>query len=143
MRRFSMLTAAVVAASVLAACGGGEPVDPGPLGVGRDVFGDMCSACHGDRGQGGTGPALDEVDLDFPACADQIEWIHLGSERWRETYGDTFGARARPVEGGMPSMEATFSDSEIAAVALYERTEFAGLPLEETAADCGVVLPGE
>lgn len=140
MRWHAVALSAVLLALVLAACGGGQAAPPGPLGVGRGIYGDVCSACHGNRGQGGTGPSLAEVDLDFPACADQMEWIHLGSDLWRDTHGDTYGARNKPVEGGMPSMQTTFSDAEIAAVALYERTEFAGLPLEETAADCGVDL---
>jgi mono/diheme cytochrome c family protein len=129
----------VLAAVSLAACGGES--GGGPLDVGRGVYGDMCSTCHGDAGQGGTGPALGETDVVFPACGDQIEWVTLGSDRWQEAYGDTYGATDKPVQGGMPSMEDRFTAEEIAAVVLYERVEYGGLSPEEAAADCGITLP--
>ena len=142
MRRTTRLVAALVtAACLLAACGAGDAAEPGPMGVGRGVYGSLCHTCHGSRGQGGTGPALAEVHLDFPTCAEQIEWIHLGSNKWREAHGDMYGARDKPIQGGMPSMEETFSGEEIAAVALFERVEYGGRPLEATAADCEVELP--
>jgi len=131
----------VLAAALLAACGGES--EEGPVDVGRGVYGDMCSTCHGDAGQGGTGPALGETDAVFPSCTDHIEWVTLGSERWQEAYGDTYGATDKPVQGGMPSMEDRFTAEEIAAVVLFERVEYAGLPLEETAADCGITLPAD
>lgn len=140
-RSLAAIVAFAAIAMLLAACGGGTVGEPGPLGVGRGVFGDLCSTCHGDAGQGGTGPALSEVDVVFPSCAEHIEWVHLGSDGWLEAHGDTYGATDKPVQGGMPSMEETFTDEEIAAVVVFERTEYAGLPLEETAADCGVTLP--
>lgn len=140
MTHMRLAAALLVLAVVIAACGAGEVVEPGPLGVGRGIYGDVCSTCHGNRGQGGTGPALTEVDLDFPACSDHIEWVHLGSDKWRRANGDTYGARDKPIQGGMPSMEDRFDDDEIAAVVLFERVEYAGLPPEAAAADCAVSL---
>jgi mono/diheme cytochrome c family protein len=126
------ISALLVLALALPACASTSA--DGPLREGRTVYGNVCSACHGDAGQGGVGPALDNVTATFPSCDDHIEWVSLGSEKWKETYGDTYGANASPVEGAMPGHSETLTNSEIALVAAFERTRYGGVD-EETAMD--------
>lgn len=116
----------VVALSTLGfACatgGSGEPV----LRTGRGVYADNCSACHGNRGQGGVGPALSEVRDVWPSCTDHMEWIRLGSQRWQDEHGPTYGALDRPIDQVMPGYEGELTADEIAAVAAFERVEYGG-----------------
>jgi mono/diheme cytochrome c family protein len=115
---------------------------PQDLRLGRDVYGDTCSICHGDRGEGATtGPALDRVLDTFPDCLDHMMWISLGSEGWIEINGATYGAEATPVTGGMPPQEGILRPIEIAAVAAYQRAEHGGISAEEALRQCG--LPDE
>ncbi len=100
-----------------------------------------CQACHGAEGGGGTGPALagGAVVETFPACADHILWVALGTSGWRGERGDTYGAQAKPVGGGgiMPSYEAAgLTPEEIAAVVLFERVSFGGQDAAAAEADC-------
>ena len=71
---------------------------------GRSVFAANCSVCHGDRGQGGAGPALAAnkklADADFVA-----RQIMLGSRF-------------------MPRFDNRFSDKEVAAVATFIRNSW-------------------
>lgn len=125
-----------VAAVLAAACGGGG--EPSALDEGRSVYGDVCSVCHGSRGQGGVGPAFDDVVATWPSCVDQIEWIRLGSEGWKAEKGDTYGASAKPVDGGMPAQAGNLTEAQIAAVAAFERITYGGAEEALTLADCGV-----
>lgn len=131
---------AVVCAVLLVGCGGGNTAGS-PLAQGRDIYGARCSACHGSRGEGGTGPSLKEVTSTFPSCADHIEWVTLGSNRWKDIHGDTRGTTAAAVEGGMPSHEEILSADEIALVAAFERIAYGGQAEDATLADCGVAAP--
>lgn len=63
------------------ACGPGGP-DHEALRTGRGVYADTCSACHGNRGQG-----------------------RLGSQRWQDERGPTYGALERPIDQVMPGFE--------------------------------------
>jgi len=128
-----LLVAAVMVA--LAGCGDAEP---NPLADGIEVYGRVCAACHGDTGGGGIGPALAEVVTDFPSCDDHIEWVTGGSDGWKATRGDTYGATGKPVQGGMPAFGATLSVEEIVAVAAFERHRHGGQDLETALEDCGV-----
>jgi cytochrome c2 len=132
---------AVLLATLVAACGDGG--ESGPLADGRSLFGRMCASCHGNQGQGGIGPALFGVVDTFPACSDHIEWVTLGSVGWRDTHGDTYGAPAKPVNGGMPSFAAPLSGEEIANVVAFQRVRHGGSALEPTLVDCGVPGTGE
>src|SRR3954463_6772600 len=38
--------------------GGGLPEGSGTVAAGRDVFAAKCASCHGEKGEGGIGPAL-------------------------------------------------------------------------------------
>lgn len=104
------------------------------------MYANVCSACHGAAGQGGVGPELAAVTETFPLCADQIEWIALGSDEWKRSRGDTYGALDKPVAGGMPGHAKVLTPQEIASVAAWERSTYGGTS-EETAIDqCEVLL---
>ena len=110
------------------------------LSVGRTVYGDRCSVCHGARGQGEVGPGLAGVVATWPSCQDQQEWIALGSEGWRAEHGQVYGATSKPIEGGMPAHSGTLTADQIAAVAAFERVEYGGADLESTVRECGVTV---
>lgn len=132
------LTTILTLALVLTACANTSA--DSPLGEGRAVYGNVCSACHGNAGQGGVGPALDNVTETFPSCDDHIEWVSLGSEKWKQTHGDTYGASATQVEGAMPSHAETLTATEIALVSAFERSNFGGLD-DQTAMDQCNIAP--
>ena len=140
--RRGLLLGALSSLFLLAGCSGGTDSSD-PFIAGRSVYGDVCSACHGNAGQGGVGPSLSTVDEVFPMCRDQIKWITLGSDGWKETVGDTYGAMDAPVEGGMPAMADQLTAEEIAQVAAFERTQFGDSPREVSQADCGVLPPSD
>lgn len=100
-----------------------------------------CQSCHGPDGSGGTGPALagGAVVETFPACSDHIKWVSLGTNRWRDEVGNTYGSTNKPVGGGgtMQSyQDAGLTPEEIAAVVLFERVTFGGEDLETAEAAC-------
>jgi mono/diheme cytochrome c family protein len=132
----------IVALSLaLSACAGvGADV---PLKDGRTVYGNVCSACHGNSGQGGVGPSLEGVTETFPSCDDQIEWIALGSDNWKRTHGEVYGAPGKLVEGGMPSHAESLTPQEIAAVAAWERATYGGITVEAAIAQCGIEIADE
>jgi mono/diheme cytochrome c family protein len=123
-------------ALAVASCGGSEPADS-PLSEGRTVYGSTCSACHGSNGQGGVGPGFADVALTFPTCAEQIQWITLGSERWKKEVGPTYGATGKPIENVMPEMGAQLTPQEIAAVAAFERIQYGDMDKASTLTECG------
>lgn len=114
------------------------------FGNGAAVYA-QCQACHGADGSGGAGPAFTDGGIltTFPAgsCADQIEWITLGTSGWPDP---TYGANAKPVGGFglMPAFGSTLDETQIAEVALYERVQFGGEDLAEAEADCGFTDDG-
>lgn len=105
---------------------------------GRSLFtGKGCSSCHGGVGQGGVGPAMSGLPETFSSCADQIEWVTLGSARWLRERGATYGDPGKPVRGGMPSFGERLSDEELRTVITYERVAFGGLDEATVRLDCG------
>ncbi len=130
----------VAMAGLLGACGGTSRGD-GPLDVGREVYSARCSACHGNRGQGGIGPAFKDVVETFPNCHEQIRWITLGSEGWKDSIGPTYGATDKPIDNVMPAMGTVLTDDEIASVAAFERSQYGGLDPDEAIAGCGLAVP--
>jgi mono/diheme cytochrome c family protein len=128
----------VVAGLLLAACAAQAAPLPPELVAGRDVYASVCSTCHGDRGQGLSGPSLSGVIETFPACDDQVEWIALGSEKWKAEVGPNYGAQDKPITEIMPGFESSLSAQQIRQVAAYQRAVFGGA--DETAAqsDCGL-----
>ena len=127
----------LTAAVLVAACGGSDtaPTDD-PMSIGREVYGRICSTCHGPGGAGGVGPALTGVLETFPACGDQERWIRLGSHRWKDEVSPTYGAAGREVKGAMPSFESSLTTEEIAAVASFERVRYGGGDVASVTADC-------
>lgn len=142
MRR--VLFTVVVLAVTLVACGGNTAPAAGsdPVAAGRRVYQANCAVCHGDRGEGIVGPAFDGVVETFPACDDQLHWIRLGSEGWKEEVGPVYGAQAKPIERPMPRFDDTLSDSEIRLVAIYERSQFGGADPAQAIEACGLQAIG-
>lgn len=128
---------AVFVTLVALSCAPGE-APPEALRNGRGVYGDRCSSCHGNSGQGGVGPSLANVLSTWPSCDDQMEWIALGSEGWKKAHGPTYGANNTEITGPMPAHADTLSEKEIAAVAAYERVEYGGGDVETELAACGL-----
>lgn len=129
--------AALAIAVGLGACAQPPPSlgDPN-LDAGREVFHRVCAVCHGGEGEGKAGPALAEVLTTFPACSDHRMWITLGSARWTDEVGPTFGATNKEITRVMPSFETVLSTVEIAQVAAFERLSFGGASAEAVLADC-------
>ena len=110
MRRIAPLLLVVLLA---AACGSTAPpevpaaadgsVDQ-TLVLGREVWGDQCSRCHGGDGGGRSGPRVNggRVIERYPDVADQVAIIVQG-------------------RGGMPSFEDRLSAEQIDAVVAYTR----------------------
>ncbi len=113
------LVVAAVMAMMVTACGGGgnggvaTSESPRPSGaqaddpellLGRDVFVAECARCHGDRGEGGTGPRLAEgrAEQRYPNIEDQVSLVVEGKNL-------------------MPSFRGDLSMAEIRAVVRYER----------------------
>ena len=108
--------AAVVSAAVivLSACGGGggdesgadlPPIDEEypaeQIDLGREVFDDTCSVCHGRQGGGGIGP-----DIRTVARKLSFDEQHLLLNTGR---------------GAMPNFSATLSEEEVNAVIAFTR----------------------
>lgn len=128
-----MLTMVLIAVG----CGPGESGSP-ELRTGRSIYADRCATCHGNRGQGGVGPALDQVLATWPSCDDQQRWISLGSEGWKELVGPTYGANDAPIDKVMPGQADLISEREIAMVAAFERVEYGGGEPAAVLSDCGL-----
>ena len=125
----------------LAACAQGNGADPelGPdLEAGRQVYQSTCAACHGGNGDGGSAPALTDLVATFGDCADQVEWITIGSERHKAEVGPTYGDTGKEITAIMPSFENTLSTTEIAQVAAFERHRFGGATADAALAECGL-----
>lgn len=134
------MTVVAVAALIGVACGGGAP-SSAELRSGRNTYGDVCATCHGNRGQGGIAPALDQVLNTWPSCDDHQRWIALGSEEWKTAVGPTYGAENTEITDVMPGQGGNLTEREIAEVAAFERVEYGGGDPDEVLADCGLVDP--
>ncbi len=139
LRRLAPFAILLAVTASIAAVGCAPGADtPKALRTGRGVYGDRCSSCHGDAGQGGVGPALDHVRDTWPSCDEHQEWIALGSEGWKRAYGDTYGANDAPITKEMPGHADTLTAEEIAAVAAFQRVEYGGGDSEQELAACGL-----
>jgi mono/diheme cytochrome c family protein len=105
---------------VLGACGGGDggtgrasAAAPRPRGtlaadaevqLGRRLFTDYCSTCHGIDGRGGVGPSFRGGTLlrDFATDEDQVDFVRAG-------------------KAIMPGFGSQLSEAELRAVVRYER----------------------
>lgn len=120
----------------LASCVDAGPDDADYL-AGRDIFG-TCATCHGSQGEGGAGPALTSVLETFPTCDEHQQWVKLGSVRWKEEVGDTYGATDQVVDGAMPSFAESLTPEEIQQIVVYERVRFGEADLASEKAACGL-----
>lgn len=100
------------------------------LGHGGEVYAERCASCHGPTGGGGVGPALagGAVAETFPDRSEQLAWVYLGSDAWP---GSTYGATAKPVQGGMPGFGDALTPYDLLSVIRYEREILSGEELEE------------
>jgi len=128
------------AAPIATACGSSSSL-PEVLREGRGIYADICSTCHGNRGQGGVGPNLSNVLATWPSCDDQQRWITIGSEGWKAEHGPTYGALDAPITAVMPAHGDRLSGHEIAAVAAFERVQYGGADVTAALADCGLPVP--
>lgn len=134
MSRLIRLLPLLIVAVIAVGC---APSDqPEALRQGRSTYGDVCSVCHGASGEGGVGPALETLTETWPLCADQVEWIALGSEGWRAEHGETYGATDKPVAGGMPPHGDQLTVEEIRRVAAFERFAYGGVETETALEQC-------
>jgi cytochrome c oxidase subunit 2 len=88
----------------LAACGDDDGGSGGDAS-GEDVYNSNCARCHGPDGEGGTGPELGGGAVaENMSLEEQIDVITNG-------------------RGGMPAWGDELSESEIEAVATFERED--------------------
>jgi mono/diheme cytochrome c family protein len=124
---------------VIAACASGpESLGDPNLDAGREIFGRVCSSCHGATGSGGSAPALTSVLETFPDCETHRQWVTLGSEGWKEEVGPVYGAPGKEITAIMPSFAAVLTEAEIQQVASFERFRFAGGEMVAVLADCAL-----
>lgn len=111
--------------------------------IGEEVYNGTgrCAGCHGEMGDGGTGPAMSggAVLVTFPVsqCEDHISWVAIGSDDWPDA---TYGANATPVGSSgaaMPGFGETLTPEELVAVIIYERVAFGDQSLSEAETECG------
>ncbi len=129
---------AILAALSVAACAQSTSQLGPDLEAGRDTYRARCATCHGGNGEGGVGPALDGVIATFSSCDDQMQWISLGSERFKSEVGPTYGDQDTEITGVMPEFSKSLTEEEIARVAAFERHEFAGATQAEASVSCGL-----
>ena len=135
--RVRVLLALLLVVAIACASGPESLGDP-DLDAGRATFGRICSACHGGTGAGGSAPALTSVLETFPDCETHVQWVTLGSDRWKEEVGPVYGAPGKEITAIMPSFEAVLSAEEIQQVASFERFRFGGGEMEAVLSDCGL-----
>ena len=134
--RTRALLSAMLMVAVVACASGPESLGDPSLDAGRDVFGRVCSSCHGGTGAGATAPALTSVLETFPDCETHRQWVNLGSERWKEEVGLVYGAPGKEITAIMPSFETVLTELEIQQVASFERFRFGGGDMAAVLADC-------
>ncbi|QTM99556.1 c-type cytochrome [Sediminibacillus dalangtanensis] len=117
-KKFLLMASLFALALLLAACGGGggdssggsdsggsETAESGDPSNGQSVYENNCLSCHGEQGEGASGPNLQESEVAQEQS--QVE------------------DKVRNGGNGMPSFEGDLSDSEIADVAAYISEEVA------------------
>jgi len=130
------LTVAALMVLFVACASGPESLGDPNLDAGREIFGRVCSSCHGGTGSGGSAPALTSVLETFPDCESHRRWVTLGSEGWKEEEGPVYGAPGKEITAIMPSFAAVLTEVEIQQVASFERFRFAGGDMSAVLADC-------
>ena len=136
--RFPALLAAALLVVAAACSSGPESLGDPNLDAGREIYGRVCSSCHGGSGSGGSAPPLTSVLETFPGCDIHRQWVTIGSDRWQEEVGPVYGAPGKEITAIMPSFEAVLTEVEIQQVAAFERSRFGGGEVTEVLADCGL-----
>lgn len=67
-----------------------------------------------------------------------IEWISLGSNRYQEEVGPTYGDAEKEITAVMPEFAESLTEREIAQVAAFERHRFGGADEDTALTDCGL-----
>jgi hypothetical protein len=109
---------------------------------GSAVTGVNCAGCHGGGGQGvGVFPAMTGVLTTFSRCVDHIEWVALATPGFQAAGRATYGDTGKTVGGvaNMPGFGNSLTEEQLAAVAAFERVQFAGADRDQTLIDCGLV----
>ena len=133
----ALLAAALLV--VAAACSSRpESLGDPNIDAGREIYGRVCSSCHGGSGSGGSAPPLTSVLETFPDCDTHRQWVTIGSDRWQEEVGPVYGAPGKEITAIMPSFEAVLTEVEIQQVAAFERSRFGGGEITEVLSDCGL-----
>lgn len=106
-----------------------------PLIVGAQVYSANCAQCHGNTGEGGSGPQLSggSVLKTFKKAEDQARWVNYGKAKGVDANGN-YGDSDRPggqrndsqFGGAMPTFEGTLTPDQIAAVVRHERETLSG-----------------
>lgn len=111
--------------------------------LGEQLYTAQCAACHAADGSGGVGPGFvgGAILGTFPGdmCADQKEWITLGSAGWAGQNGETYGANETAVLGfsGVPMPGfASLTEDELSAIAIFERVAFGNESIDAAEAAC-------
>jgi len=104
--------------------------EPGPLAQGTTAYA-SCAACHGaGGGGGGANPALNNGQLlsDFPNIADQVKWVLLGTQGFKDAGIPTYGVNNKPVGGSGAVMPGwgSLTAAQLVGVIRHERTVFGG-----------------
>ena len=127
--------------ALTASCGGdpsSQPIDPEAVtSTGAMLYEDEgCANCHGLRGNGDIGPDLSGVLRTFSSCDTQVEWVSLGSAKWSQQRGSSYGDANKPVRGGMPGFGERLEERQIRRIVSFTRTEFAGGDQGEVVESC-------
>ena len=85
--------------------------DPATLEYGAQVYTERCAVCHGDAGEGGTGPRLaGAVVAAYPDPADQLSVVAVG-------------------RNAMPGFGDRLSEADLDAVVAYTREALGSAPV--------------
>lgn len=89
-------------------------------GDGPTLYGQVCATCHGQNGEGGSGPPFTggSEAAQFPNIEDQIKFVIEGSQAGQPFGKSGQGTGGMPPRGGNPGL----TDEQIKAIVEYERS---------------------
>lgn len=109
-----------------------EPVDAAVLARGSKLYGEHCSNCHGDSGQGAPPaypPLAGNRAITMSSAINPIRMVLNG--------GFAPGTSGNPRPYGMPPYGPSLSDADVAAVVTYIRNQWSNRAPSVTAQDVG------